>query len=147
MNTLEERAFRRGILNCVVHSQRQLLDDLTTLPSSWFEPEVSCYVETDERMNGFLLVHRLPSGCLRVESMCAFGPDLKKDLMYMIRFAIRQAVRLYTEETRVILPGRDESTRKLIKYFFRVLTVRNVSMERETRKPLVKETLIKSVFP
>ncbi len=51
LNTLEERAFRRGILNCVVHSQRQ-------------------------------------------------------------------AVRLYTEETRVILPRRDESTRKLIKYFF-----------------------------
>ena len=118
INTLLARTFRRGVMNCVVHSGRRLLDDLTTLPMEWFDPEVSCYVEADDRIDGLLLVHKLPSGKLRVECMCAFGPDLKKDMAYMMRFAILQAARLYPDDTEVIIPRRDESTKQLAGYLF-----------------------------
>ncbi len=53
-----------------------------------------------------------------MESMCAFGPDFQKDMMYMIRFAIRQAAGIYPEDTKVILPRRDESVTKLTSYLF-----------------------------
>lgn len=75
-------------------------------------------MEADDRINGFLLVHKLPSGKLRVECMCAFGPDLKKDLVYLMRFAILHAARIYTEDTEVIIPRKDDSTRQLAGYFF-----------------------------
>ncbi len=118
LGTLMMRPFRRGIMNCIFHTKRELLEDLSTLPMEWYEPEVSCYVETDDKINGLLLVHKTPSGLLRLELMSAFGPDSRVDLLHMVRFSILQAVKLYPEDTRVILPRRDESAKKLSQYFF-----------------------------
>ena len=50
--------------------------------------------------------------------MSAFGPDAQMDMIYMMRHAILQAESDFEGETEVILPRRDESSRKLIEYFF-----------------------------
>lgn len=118
LGTLEPRLFRRGLMNCLFHTKRDKIDDLAALPTDWFEPEVSCYAETDSRVTGLLLVHRCSSGRLRVEFMSATGPDGSTDLLYMVRCSILKAASNYPDDTAVVLPRHDESSRKLAGYFF-----------------------------
>ena len=115
---LVQRDFQRGIMDCVFHSGRELLSDITELPTEWYEPEVSCCVRTDDRINGFLLVHKTARGRLRIELITAYGPGSKKDLYYMIAYSARQALMLYPPETEIILPQRDSHATDLIRYFF-----------------------------
>ena len=116
--TLMLRPYRRGLMNCIFHTKRELLVDLSSLPMDWFDPDLSCYVETDDKITGFLLIHKLPSGRLRVEFVSAFGPDAKTDIIYMMRYAILQSFIEYPGETEVILPRRDVAAKKLTEYFF-----------------------------
>lgn len=118
LGMLVQRAFRRGIMDCVFHTGRELLSDITELPAEWYEPEVSCCVRTDDRINGFLLVHKTAGGRLRIELITAYGPGSKKDLYYMIAYSARQALMLYPPETEIILPRRDSHATDLIRYFF-----------------------------
>ena len=118
VETLTSRPFRRGLMNCIFHTKRDKLEDLSCLPLEWFEPEVSCYVQTDEKITGMLLVHRCISGRLRVEFMSAIGPDGRKDLLHMMKYSILQAVSAYPADTEVIIPRRDAASRKLAGYFF-----------------------------
>ncbi|MCR5788967.1 MAG: hypothetical protein K6G83_03685 [Lachnospiraceae bacterium] len=118
LGTLNEPLFRRGLMNCIFHTKREVVEDLGSLPFSWFDPDISCYLETDNRINGFLLIHRLPSGSLRVEFLSAYGPDARTDLMFMIRFSILQAMKLCSEDIKVILRRHDEVARNLTGYLF-----------------------------
>ena len=118
IETLAARPFRRGLMNCIINTKRELLEDLSTLPMDWFDTDISCYVETDERITGFLLVHRLPSGKLRLEFMSAIGPDAKIDLFYMVRYSILQAIKKYPKDTNLIIPRRDKPATNLCGYFF-----------------------------
>ena len=118
LGSLMTRPFRRGLMNCIFHTKRDKIEDLSCLPMEWFEPELSCSVQTDDKITGMLLIHKCSSGRLRVEFMSATGPDAKKDLLHMVRFAIIQAVANYPSETEVIIPRRDEASRKLAGYFF-----------------------------
>ncbi|MCR5402403.1 MAG: hypothetical protein K6E91_01100 [Butyrivibrio sp.] len=118
LGTLDMQTFRRGLVNCIFHTERELLEDIGTLPFEWYDTELSCYVKTDNRINGYLLVHKLSSGSLRVELLIAYGADARVDLLYMVRYAILKALSLYPKETKVILVRRDESVRKLTGYFF-----------------------------
>ena len=118
LESLMARSFRRGLMNCIFHTKREKLEDLSCLPMEWFEPELSCSVQMDDKITGMLLVHKCSSGRLRVEFMSATGPDAPKDLLHMVRFSILRAVSNYPEDTEVIIPRRDESSRKLAGYFF-----------------------------
>lgn len=118
IESLSSRPFRRGLMNCIFHTKRDKLEDLSCLPIEWFEPELSCCVQTDDKITGMLLVHKCSSGRLRVEFMSATGPDGQKDLLHMVRFSILQAISNYPEDTEVIIPRRDASARKLAGYFF-----------------------------
>ena len=80
-------------------------------------PDLSCSVQTDDKITGMLLIHRCSSGRLRVEFMSATGPDAKKDLLHMVRFSIIQANANYSGDTEVIIPRHDEASRK-----FRLMT-------------------------
>ncbi len=112
------RSFRRGIMNCIFYVKRKLLEDLAYLPLSWYDADVSCYVETDEQPEGFLLVHKTATNDLRVEMLAGFGPDIKTALYHLIRHAIISASELYPPETKVILPRRDAVANQLASYFF-----------------------------
>ena len=118
LEDLQVRIFRRGIMNCIFHTKREHLEDLATLPIDWYDTDVSCCVTSDDRIDGFFLVHRLSSGRLRVEFMAAVGPDARIDLINMIRFSAFRAIEKYPKETEIILPRRDESAEKLVGYFF-----------------------------
>ena len=118
LSGLMVRKFRNGIVDCIIKSKRTLLSDLSMLPMNWYDQEISCYTECDDRVNGFLLVHVTPSKRLRVELFSATGPDSRIDLLNMLRFSLRAAGERYGPETEVVLIRRDEAAKKLIGYLF-----------------------------
>jgi hypothetical protein len=118
ISSLSERDFQRGIMNCIFHSRRPLIEDLNSLPMDWYDEELSCYATADGRVNGFLLVHRTILGKLRVELFIDVGPDSQKDLLHMARYTIKRAIDLYDETTEVVLVRRDESATRLVEFLF-----------------------------
>ncbi|MCR5654452.1 MAG: hypothetical protein K6G07_02285 [Lachnospiraceae bacterium] len=118
LGTLKSRSFRSGVIDCMYHIHRELPEDLAALSLDWYEPDVSCYEESDGNIDGFLLVHRMTSGKLRVELLADWGPDEKKNLMYMVRFSILRAAELYPHDTEVVIHRHDSATFKLSAYLF-----------------------------
>ncbi len=118
INDLMVRQFRKGITNCLFHGRKGILEDLAFLPMSWYDPDVSCCVQTDEKVNGFLLVHKRASGALVVDLLFALEPDAKANLLSMIRYSINAAIDKYPPETEVILRRHNDMTTALIQKLF-----------------------------
>lgn len=117
LGALKSRSFRSGVIDCMYHIHRDLLEDLSALSLDWYEPEISCYEESNGNINGYFLIHRLESGRFRTELLADWGPD-EKYLMYMIRFCVRRAAKLYPEDSEVIIHRHDEATYHLTERLF-----------------------------
>ena len=115
---LDEKSFKRGMLNCIFHGVREVTEDLNRLPLDWFERSVSCCSESDGRIEGFLLVRRHSTGRLRIELLIDVGAEPDMDLLNMIRFSIERAGENYPDETEVIIPRYDAVARKLTSFIF-----------------------------
>ncbi|MCR5627022.1 MAG: hypothetical protein K6F99_06860 [Lachnospiraceae bacterium] len=118
LGTLDSRSFKRGIIECIYNSKREVLEDLSNLPIDWYEQDVSCYEEADGSIKGFLLVHRLPSGGLRIELLSDWGPDGQKMLLHMVRFSALRVKELYSPETPVVIHRHDAASTNLATYMF-----------------------------
>ncbi len=116
LGSLMVRPFRRGVMDCIYRSKRALMEDLGTIPMSWFEQQVSSYVETDDRVSGFLLVHMCASGRLKVEVFTSTESTARWDLLNMMTFSVKQAASIYPEDTEVVICRRDDDVMKLIDY-------------------------------
>ncbi len=114
--TLGLRAFRNGMADCVRKSKRKLQEDIQFLPYNWYDQELSCYTEKDGDVTGFLLVHRMPSGRHKIELLEAHGKDFQSDVINMIAFSVKQAGRLLTEGTEIVIQRRDELAAKATAY-------------------------------
>ncbi|MCR5094885.1 MAG: hypothetical protein K6B72_13035 [Lachnospiraceae bacterium] len=112
------RQYRRGIMDCLFHGHKGMLQDLAKLPMNYFDQEVSSCVFLDDKVNGFLLVHEMPSGPVFVNYMCAFEPEMRTNLALMIRRSIQKAAEKYPAETAVILRRYNEATKKLVEKLF-----------------------------
>ena len=113
-----ERSLRRGIANCMYHGARGMLYDQATIPTEWFNLDVSTCVETDGRISGLFLIHETTDGALIPQLLCAYGPDYQKELMWMICCAVQSAGMSYPSGTKVLLSRHDERTRVLIGKLF-----------------------------
>ncbi|MCR5251283.1 MAG: hypothetical protein K6E50_11815 [Lachnospiraceae bacterium] len=118
IGSLMVRQFRKGIANCMFHGRKGLVEDLATLPMSWYDEDVSCCVQADEKVNGFLLVHKTASGKLLVELLCAIGPDFRMDILYMMRYSVQAAAKKYPKDTPVILRRHSEAVKALTARLF-----------------------------
>jgi hypothetical protein len=118
ISELTMREFNRGIINCIFHSNRELTEDLTTLPVEWFDPDLSCYVESDDVVEGFLLVHKTVTGRLKVELLIDVGPDAQTELLHMVRFSMRKALEMYDSDTPIVISRSFGAARKLTKFLF-----------------------------
>ena len=118
LSELDARVFKRGLLNCLFYGRRETTEDLNALPMDWFDCDVSCYTETDGRIDGLLLVHRTASGRLRIELLINVGPEAKKDLAYMLNFTATRVREKYSDDTEILIPRNDVSAEKLAAYFF-----------------------------
>ena len=119
VSSLMVRSFRKGITNCMFHGcTGGLLPDVSFLPISWYEPEISCYVETDGKPNGFLLVHRNSNDVLEVQMLFAFGPDYVLNVAQMVAFAMGAAIAQYPPQTQIMLRRHNKATAALAAKLF-----------------------------
>jgi hypothetical protein len=98
--------------------RKGLLEDLAYLPINWFEMDVSSYSEADEKVNGFLLVRKNPSGTLQVKLFIAAGPDYLINLVSMVRFSVQKAYEIYPPDTKIIIKRHNDQTRAFVGKLF-----------------------------
>lgn len=112
------RAFRKGVTKFLFMGKKGLLEDLAYLPINWFEMEVSAYSAADEKVNGFLLLRKNPSGSLEVKLFIAAGPDYLVNLVGMVRYAVKKAYELYPPETKIIIRRHNDQTHAFVGKLF-----------------------------
>ena len=82
------------------------------------------------------MVHKTESGVLVVELLFAFSIDATKDLVELIKFAVRAAVEKYPPETKVLLRRHNDLVRALVEKLFPGRTgEKAIQGEREERRP------------
>ena len=138
LEDLKSRVFRRGMADCIYNINRQIPGDMIRLPMEWFETGLSCYEETDEECNGFLLIHECTSGVLRIELLADWGTEPEINLLYMIKFSLKRAFEKYPEDTGVTVFLRDSASEKLVSYLFPKIK-RVKSVEGSRSEPCLSE--------
>ncbi len=118
LSEVNPRQFKAGIMTSVFHGRYGLMDDLPFLPMTRFDPEISCCMITDERINGLLLVHETGMGYLRVELLFALHPDANIHLLNMMRFSIQAAEKVRPSDERVLLRRHNKAAIQVIAKMF-----------------------------
>lgn len=118
LSEINSRSFKAGIMTSVFHGKYGILEDLPFLPMTRFDPDLSSCVMTDEKVNGFLLVHETQEEFFRVELLYAMQPDANIHLLHMMRLSIQTAASMLLPEKRVALRRHNEATRQLITKLF-----------------------------
>lgn len=116
IGVLHELQFWQGITNCVLHDKKGLMDDLAVMAKDWYDPQISSYVMTDGRINGFFLIHRTPSGILMPVLLTAIGPDSRMDLLNMLCYSINAAINTCPEGTKILIRRHEEEVYALASY-------------------------------
>ncbi len=56
INELDEKQFRKGVMNCIFSGRKDIPSDLVNRPMEWFDGYVSSYALEDEKIKGLFLV-------------------------------------------------------------------------------------------
>ncbi|MCR5746114.1 MAG: hypothetical protein K6G03_00215 [Lachnospiraceae bacterium] len=118
LSDISEKDFKNGILECVFHGRYGILDDLPLLPMTYYDPDISTCIITDNKVNGFILVHKTLSGEFIVELLFCMPPDASENLLHMIRHSVRLADEVCEKEDIVILRRHNKATHGLCKKLF-----------------------------
>ena len=118
LSKITSRQYKAGIMTSVFRGRYGLLDDLPFLPMTRFDPDVSCCYITDDKVNGFLLVHKSEAGYYRVELLCAMQPDANLHLLNMMRYSILVSSKTKNAEDLVLLRKHNAPSEQLIKKLF-----------------------------
>ena len=105
--------FRDAVKQILFKGHRGLLEDAPYLPMNWYDNRVSACVSSGGKIPGLFLIRRTPSGVLIPTLFFAYGPECKKNLIYMINYSLQQAIKLYPPETVVRISRKDDATRAL----------------------------------
>lgn len=116
--SLNRMEFCQGIVNILCRTGAESVEDLSYLPIDWFDPEVSCCIKSDGKVNGFLLIHTCSSGALMPVLFFAVGADYRQNLLEMMRYSIRSASRSYPEDTPVLIRRRNQEITLLMSKLF-----------------------------
>ena len=118
IGSLQGMEFWNGLTYCLYNGRKGMLEDLDSLREDWFDPDLSCCVKTDKWVEGLLLIHRLASGTLMPVLFFCGGRDERKNLMYMMRYAMSAAIKKYPPATPVLFHRHNQSTKNIISYLF-----------------------------
>lgn len=118
LEELSTEDFKAAIKECINDIDREFVSDLFFLGPTWYEQDISCYVETDGRCSGLFLVHRCTSERLRVELLADWGSGASKSLLEMIRYSLDRALLAYPEDTEIDIVLRDRAIKGLAAYLF-----------------------------
>ncbi len=108
LNQLTMRSFRKGIAKSVGLGKKGLCEDLEELGLLWFEDDVSCVSVKDDKINGFFLFHRRPSGVIAVQLLVCLDTSFKTTLPFMMRQFINAMEEKYDPDTLVELDRHNE---------------------------------------
>ncbi|MCR5403976.1 MAG: hypothetical protein K6E91_09210 [Butyrivibrio sp.] len=118
LSDINPRQFKAAVMTSVFHGRYGILDDLPFLPMTRFDQDVSSCVITDDKISGLLLVRKTMDSQYVVELFFAIQPDANKNLLNMMRFSIRSAVKYCYEEDTVILKKHNKESSLLIEKLF-----------------------------
>ena len=118
LSELSMLQLRNALLNCVGSNMIGDLEDLAYLPISWYEIEVSACVLADGTVNGFLLIHKTPSGKLEVKVLYGAKSASQIELLQMIQYSITKGKECYDENTPVIIKCCNDTAKELVKKLF-----------------------------
>lgn len=110
--------FKKGISNCIFSGNTGLLEDLTMLPPSWYDQDISCAVRTDDKITGLFLIHCTSGGIFIPQLLFASGVDSRKDLLHMLSYSIKSAADTYPLDATVLIRRHDDKSRALVSYLF-----------------------------
>ncbi|MBO6137494.1 MAG: hypothetical protein J6O71_02685 [Lachnospiraceae bacterium] len=105
--------FRDAVKQILFKGHRGLIEDIPYLPKSWFDSSVSSCVSSGGMVPGLFLIRRTPSGVLIPVLFFSYGPESKKDLLYMMRYSLQKALQIYPPETVVRIYRRTHSIRAI----------------------------------
>ncbi len=104
------RKFRQGIDHSVSLGHRGVCEDLEALTLGWFNQEVSCCYEKDDKVKAMLLFHKLPSGIISVQLMVCMDQDSGRILPGLMRKFIITCEEIYPPDTMILLNRHDEAS-------------------------------------
>ena len=113
LNRITARVFKEAISQCVAAGRKGVCADLSYLPLSWFEPDVSCYSEQNGAVNGLFLFHKLPSGMITIQLMIALSGKPQQILLGMMRQFVIGLKENYGPEVKVVLDRHNQSSLEL----------------------------------
>ena len=105
--------FREAVKQILFKGHTGVMEDIPYLPKDWFDNRVSACVSSGGKIPGLFLIRRTPSGTLMPLLYFAYGPESKKNLIYMLQYSIQQALSLYPPETVIRITRNSAATRAL----------------------------------
>lgn len=93
-------------------------ENIAQVPVIWFEPDLSCCIENDGKIEGLFLVHAEPSGRLWIEYLEMLSSKMTNFLVYMLKFSVRTALEKYPPETEVVIRCHSDKVKGLTEKLF-----------------------------
>jgi hypothetical protein len=117
INEMDEKQFRKGVMNCIFSGRKDIPPDLVNRPIEWFDGYVSSFAVEDEKIKGLFLVRKNEEEELELILLQYIGKDSGKQMISMLRDSFRTAFSLYPDSTVVVIPrnttGAEGLTQKL----------------------------------
>ena len=118
---IEETELRQGLINSMFIGMRGLIEDIDTVPLSWFDREVSSCSLADGRVEGMFLIHKRTDGTLMPVLFMSSVPDGKGarlSLLGMLRRSAEEMQKRYPPETPIKIKFLREQTKEFVKKLF-----------------------------
>ena len=105
--------FRDAVKQILFKGHTGVYADIPYLPKNWFDNSVSACISSGGKNPGLFLIRRNPSGVLIPVLFFAYGPEYQKNLIYMMRYSVQQALALYPPDTVVKIKRSSAAARAL----------------------------------
>ena len=110
--------YRAFIKKCLSKGSFGLVDDLAYLSMGWFEEDISSCSVADDKVDGILLMKKVPSGLLYVLLYISYGPQYQKNLALMMIHTALRIVENYPEDTRIVIRRHNDAVKKITERLF-----------------------------
>ncbi len=109
---IDEFSLKQGIVSCLFGGAEPTEDDPALLDPDTYDKHISCCINMDGKLRGLLLVRPVSSGLLIPEFIFATSIDKERFMKAMFVHFIRESVRKYPGDTRVMINRHNDTVRK-----------------------------------
>ncbi|MBQ7614048.1 MAG: hypothetical protein IJU77_03325 [Butyrivibrio sp.] len=108
--TASQRGLTTSIRRFLSMGKSGVTEDIAYLPRSYFENDISMYIEDEGIITGLFLFHRCPSGRIKIILMATLNKESVKILPSMMAAAFNAAMLIYSAETEVVINRHNYAT-------------------------------------